>query len=260
MKELRIKPILRQKFSGLSSYSRTVTPIEGACLGANGLYMNGLTEEEEREFEKKLGLKEGTLSKKSPYWGTVLRLRLNNDKDTPLTLLDTPEDIIRERVIRAHPRIANSILEKNKPSAEFYIDDPEATAAVEAIKIDQELEAMEAMIKTTIEEKRGLLRLYGKRDVYKMTESMVKTELAKKVKEDPIEFLSKANDKQLKTRMLIEELIEVGMIKRKGNYYYNGEDLIGSSTDEVVAYLSDIKNQSVKLNLETKLKKYRQGK
>jgi hypothetical protein len=60
--------------------------------------------------------------------------------------------------------------------------------------------------------------------------------------------------------MLIEELIEVGMIKRKGNYYYNGEDLIGSSTDEVVAYLSDIKNQSVKLNLETKLKKYRQGK
>jgi len=259
-KQLVIKPRLRNKFSGLSSYSRTKTPIEGAQLNKFGWYNTGLTEDEERKYEKLLGLKQGELSKKSPFWGTVLKITLNNDKPTFIGLSGELDEL-KYKVILEHEKIANNYMELQKnPNAEFYIDDPESIAAMEASKIDLEMEAMEAMFKTTIEEKRGLLRLYGKKETQKMTESMVKATLAKLIKENPEEFIHKTKDKALKTKMLIEELLEVGLFKKKGNYYYNGEDLIGTSTEEIVGYLTDMKNQSVKLNLENKLKKYREGK
>jgi len=55
--------------------------------------------------------------------------------------------------------------------------------------------------------------------------------------------------------MFIYELLERKLLKRTGNYFIHNEDTIANSTDECVQYFNDPKNQSVKLALETKLKK-----
>ena len=68
------------------------------------------------------------------------------------------------------------------------------------------------------------------------------------------EFIRISKAKETPTKALLEALIEKDIIKKKGTYFYNGEDLLGSSTDEVVSYLTDIKNQAVKLALQGKLK------
>jgi sulfate adenylyltransferase subunit 1 (EFTu-like GTPase family) len=83
---------------------------------------------------------------------------------------------------------------------------------------------------------------------------MFKTELFKEVKKDFKEFIRVSKAKETPTKALLEALIEKDIIKKKGTYFYNGEDLLGSSTDEVVSYLTDIKNQAVKLALQGKLK------
>jgi len=253
-RQLIIRPIVRNRFSGKSAYDKTVTVIQGAQLSSTGLYKTGLTSQEERDFENEMGLAKGTLNRQnSSFWGD-LDIRLNNSKLTILNIL-TPLDDLKYRVLLEHDLIANTEhdVEKN-PGAKFYIYDPEAASKIENSKIDCEFEAVERFTNLSLEERKGLLRVYGKRGVDNLSETMVKTELYKFVKKDPKEFIRLSSSKTTPIRALLEALIEKNIIVKKGTYFYNGEDLIGGSTDEAVAYLSNPKNQAIKLSLEGTLK------
>lgn len=260
VKALVIKPIVRPKFSGVSSYSKTQTVFCGAELDPNGLYKTGLTREEEKHYESVLNLAQGTLGKKSPFWGD-LEIRINNDKPTRFTLSGYMDEL-KEKVIKAHSKIANSELHlAANPQAMFYIDDPEAKATLEAQKMDYELAALDAFTELLIEDKRSMLRLYGKSGIDNMSETMVKAELYKEVKKDPAYFVKiLQNPKLMKTTALLQELIEKRIVNKKGAYYYNNEDLMGKSTDDAVSYLMDLKNQSIKIDLEKRVKDLRKNK
>lgn len=249
-----IRPIIRNKFSGQSYYNKTVTVIMGAQLSNTGLHKTGLTPNEEKEFEKELNLPQGTLSKRNAdFWGDM-EVRLRNDKLTIFNIVNAYDEL-KFRMLQEHDWIANT--EHDVPgnsTARFYIYDPEAASKIEDEKMEYEFTAMEIFQAKTVEERRGLLRIYGKKGVDSMSETMVKTELFKELRKDFKEFIRLANAKDTPIRALLATLIEKDIIKKKGTYFYNGEDLLGSSTDEVVGYLSDIKNQAVKLALEGKLK------
>ena len=249
-----IRPIIRNKFSGQSYYNKTLTVIMGAQLSSTGLYKTGLTQKEEAEFEAELNLPKGTLSKRNAdFWGDM-EVRLRNDKLTIFNIVNAYDEL-KFRMLQEHDWIAkNEHAVQGNSTARFYIYDPDAAAKIEAEKMEYEFMAIEQFNAATIEEKRGLLRIYGKKGVDSMNETMVKAELYKHVKADFKEFIRLAKAKDTPIRALLEALIEKDIIKKKGTYFYNGEDLLGSSTDEVVGYLSDIKNQAVKLALEGKLK------
>ncbi len=249
-----IRPIIRNKFSGQSYYNKTQTVIGGAQLSANGLYKTGLSVTDEADFEKELNLPKGTLSKRNAdFWGDM-EVRLRNDKLTIFNIVNAYDEL-RFRMLQEHDKIARTEHDVvGNSTALFYIYDPEAASKIEDAKMEHEFTAMEAFHNTTVEERRGLLRIYGKRGVESMSETMVKTELFKEVKKDFKEFTRLATAKTTPIRALLEALIEKDIVKKKGTYFYNGEDLLGSSTDEVVGYLMDIKNQAVKLALEGKLK------
>lgn len=256
MKELIIKPVSKAKFSGISAHSKTVTVITGAQLSVRtGLYKTGLTIEEEAKYEELLNLPKGTLGKRNAdFWGT-LEIRLFNDKPTYFTIV-SPMDEIKAKVIMEHNLIANNELELTRnPKADFYIEDLESKAKVEEINLNTEFEAMEILMNTTIEEKRGLLKLYpNTKGVDTFSETLVKTELMKKLKEDPKRFIAFYKDPDLKVRILIEELLEAGKLTKKGSFYnYEGE-VIGSSVESAIAFFKDLKNQSVKLVAEQDLK------
>lgn len=254
IKQYVIRPIIRNKFSGQSYYNKTLTVIMGAQLSQNGLYKTGLSVNDEAHYEKELNLPKGHLNKRNAeFWGDM-EVRLRNDKLTIFNIV-TPYDELKFKMLQEHDWIANT--EHDVPgnsTAKFYIYDPEAASKIESAKMEFEFAAIEAFTSATIEEKRGLLRIYGKKGVDSMNETMVKTELYKFIKPDPKEFIRLCKAKDTPTKALLEALIEKDIIKKKGTYFYNGEDLLGSSTDEVVSYLSDMKNQAVKLALEGKLK------
>lgn len=249
-----IRPIIRNKFSGQSYYNKTLTVIMGAQLSSTGLYKTGLTPEDEKAFEAELNLTKGTLSKRNAeFWGDM-EVRLRNDKLTIFNIVNAYDEL-KFRMLQEHDWIAKTEHDvEGNSTARFYIYDPEAASKIEDAKINFEFEAIEEFTKTTVEERKALLRIYGKKGVDNMSETMVKTELYKQVKADPKEFIRLATAKDTPVRGLLATLIEKDIIKKKGTYFYNGEDLLGSSTDEVVSYLSDLKNQSVKLALEGKLK------
>lgn len=260
VKYLVIKPIVKPKFSGVSSYVKTQTVFCGAEMDSNGLYKTGLTREEEKEYEKILNLAPGTLGRKSEFWGN-LEIRVNNDKSTRFAL-SGPMDELREKVIMAHSKIANSELHlASTPNALFYIDDPEEKAKLESAKIDYELKALDEYTTLAIEDKRAMLRLYGHSGVDDMSETMIKTELYKEVKKDPMYFVKKlAKPQEMKNEALLKELIEKRIVTKKGAHYMYNEDTIGGSTDAALGYLADPKNQSIKLILMDKVKQLRKSK
>ena len=254
IKTIVIRPVTRLKFSGVSAYTRTTTKISTEINGETGLYKTGLTAKEAKDFEEALALPKGSLGPKSPWWGDIV-IRLNNDKATYFSFSGVLDEI-KYRVLVQSSKIANSELDiYNSPNVGFYIDDPEEKAKVESMSIDYELDAIEEFQKASVETKRSLLRLFGKKGLDDISETMLKAELYKKMKANPKMFVQYVKDPAMKVRALLEEAIEKRVLSKKGVYFYNGEDLIGSSTDEVIGYLSDIKNQTVKLAIENRVRK-----
>ncbi len=117
--------------------------------------------------------------------------------------------------------------------------------------------AIEMFQELAIEEKRSLLRVLGKSGIDNMSETMVKAELFKKVEDNPKNFLDIAKDLNMKIRALILEAVEKKVLVKRSSTFFYGEDAIGNSTDETLDYLTDIKNQTIKLAIENKVKKLR---
>lgn len=254
--EVQFKPVARAGYFGISSYAKSVTVL-GAEISKNG-YKTGLTKQEEAYFENKLNLKLGELDRHSEWWSDVFNtkhaLRLQNTKTTEL-VLDNPINQIKYKVALASSKIANSDIEKNKPTCMFYIADEEAKAKMELEAFNYEFEGMGRIHKMTPEEKREALRLFGKKGLDTMTETMLNTELVRESKKNPKTFVETLDDKDIKTKAFILELLEKGLLKRKGNQYIHGEDTIAVSTEDCVDFFNDVKNQTLKLTLTTRLKK-----
>lgn len=252
---VKIKRIPKVGYFNIGAYPRSVT-ILGCELGKSG-YKTGLTEAEQEEYEKALELKSGALGKHGSFWETFNvdhSIRLYNNKVTEIAT-DNLINQIKYKVLLASSKIANSEISKNDPNAIFYIDDQEAKAKMEQVVFNFEFEGMEKIMNLSPDEKRGTLRLFGKVGLDTMNETMLNSQLYQELKKDPKNFLETLSDINLNTKMFIQELVEKHILKRKGNYYIHGEDTIANSTDECVEYFNDIKNQSVKLTLETRLKK-----
>jgi hypothetical protein len=246
-KEVIIKPVVKPKFSGISSYSRAHYAIEGAQLGKSG-YKTGITEEEQKYFEKALRKPEGFLNPDNKeFWATMLGMNLPLDKPFFFSVT-TPLDELKLKVILQRSDIANNELElQRNPSAVFFIEDKEAKAKVEELAIDILMVANEAFNELTIDEKKGYLKLYGKKGVEDLSDRIIKTELYKEVNKDPKKFIDFTKNPDIALRIQIEEMLEQGTLTKKGSFYNFEQEVIGNSIDAVVAFFKDVKNQSVKI-------------
>lgn len=249
-KTIVIKPVSKVKFSGQTAYTNTRTSFEGAQLGKGG-YKTGLTKEEEIKFAEELNLPKGTLHKSNgEFWGNVLNMSIPNDK--PYTfVVDSLMDEIKLRVLMEHSAIANNEVELAKnPGALFYIEDKEAAAKVEELEINVKMDAHDALRELTVDEQKGYLKLYGRRGVDQLSERMIKTELFKKVEDDPKRFLTFVKNPDIALRIKIEDMLESGVLTKRGSYYQFENEVIGNSIEAVIAFFKDYKNQSLKIAAE----------
>jgi hypothetical protein len=255
VKTLVIKPVVKSKFSGQSSYSGTHTVYEGAQLGKGG-YKTGLTREEEIKFAEELNLPKGTLSRQNKdFWGSMLHLNLPNDKPYYFTV-DSLIDELRLRVIKNHSAIAPNELELAKnPNAEFYIEDAEAKAKGEEIVINFKMEAGEKFSSLSVVEKKGILKLYGKKGVDDMSETVIKTQLFKEVETNPKKFLELCNNPDIELMIEIQDMLETGVLVKKGQFYTFENETIGNSVEAVITFFKDMKNQSIKIAAKQATKK-----
>ena len=245
-KVVLIKPVKRPRFSGQSHYPNTGISFEGAQMSKDGTYKTGLTRQQEEEYCDILGLPKGTLSKNNDkYWGSMLNLRLPSDKPYRFPV-NTLLDQIKLNVLLLNNRIAKNETEVTSMT-DFYVDDLDAKAEVEEKTINLQMEAIDKLRDLTLKDKKGYLRLFGKKGVETLSESVINTALFKEANANPEKFISLYDNPDIKLRMKIEEMIETQVIKKKGNYYEFENEVLGTSIDSVVAFFKDVKNQSLKL-------------
>lgn len=250
-KEVLIQSLDRVQFSGISKYPRSVTTLTTE-LGPDGLYKTGLTEEEERKYEKLLGLKDGELSRRSEWWGS-LSISIRNRK---LTLsLEHPINYLKYKVLLESTKVANSVGEKNKwPDAMFVLYDEEENAKRENVSFNVKKKAYVELDKLSLAQKRGILKIFGKRKPETVSEEVIDNTISHIVESEPERFLTVAADKKLDKRIFVEDCIAEGIIHKTNNYFKNGDDPIGTDFEEVIDYLDDPENQNVYIGLKNKLK------
>lgn len=229
----------------------------------SGKMKNLLTDKEKKGLEFLLGM---DLSIYKDFWkqeyskGSVFPIFLGKD-DTRLDLSD-PMQYIIWKVLLASPIVANSMDEiRNKATYRFVM-------VAEGEKLRKEKDAVGAKIMafelyvTYKKDKsvlRYILRNLGKYTTHQQGMDFIQVEAAKLAESQSDLFVSITADEHLKSKVLIEECVEFGVINRiDGKLYTKDNDPIsGGETptmDIASKYLSSPLGTDIKFSLEAKLK------
>lgn len=245
---ISIRPIDRKNWAGMVRYPKckdTITTHQG-----RGGFHTGLTKEAQSLLERDLGHDEGTLASYSKFWMEYC-IHIH---DKPLTLdLSKPKDFLDYQVCLQSRRVANSVTEMDKwPKAEYVIYDAEEDAKKENTAVRERRKAFAKFGNMSTSEMKDVLKLMGKR-ADNMTATMVENEVDKLIQDNPSEFNRIIGLPNFKTRVLIEDLLQINAIRRNGTHYLVGDDVIGHDLETAVLYLEDAKNQNLLISLKNKL-------
>ena len=245
--------------------SRTFTvPI----LESTGAYVNVLTNTEKAFLENIMGLEDNALSvyqRENNFWANY-SVRLTKS-DTFLDL-SNPEDFIKYKVLIANKDFI-------APSLQTLQESPRATYQFVIISENEESKQANKQLSASMEaymllgkhqEDKSLLKfvaetLDGRPISDKADLSFITAAIQKNIQANPRLFISLVKDPFLTTKVLIQQCIEQGFIRKRGDYLYLAADnspLCGINEDPTLntaaKFLNTPKNQEIKFTLEAKLK------
>lgn len=241
---------------------------------SSGLYVNVLTDSEKAYLENIMGLEPNALSvyrKTNNFWDDsndtgISRVTLR--KQDNILDLSSPEDYIKYKILLANKNmIAGSI--------EEYQDHPKATYQYVIMQEDSEMKQSKNEMNTVMQCYKEYGKVENDKDVLKMIiETLDGRPFAANTKLESLQgqiniliqrnaksFLKVITDPYLKTKVLIRECIEQGIIARRGDFLYNrdtnmplcenGED---PTLNVAARYLNNPKHQEILFALQSRMK------
>lgn len=240
-------------------------------LRSTGQYKNVLTNEEKDFLEEALGLDYNALSvykKENNFWDNY-QVRIENAKEGIHLKLSDPEDYIKYKVLLANSDIV-------APSVQERIDRPKATYRyemvreneedfIETVKMDATMESYKEFgkIEGNLDTMRVLVELLDARP-YSPNEKAVflKSRIKANIDADPKKFLAAITDPLLPAKVLVRRGVELGVLSKRGDYYYlKADDSPLCETGETptlsvaAKYLNLPAHQDVKFILESEVGK-----
>lgn len=234
-------------------------------LMRNGDFKNVLTNDEKEFLEKYMHLEKDALSvykKENNYWQDI---RVKLEKGENFFDLSSPEDYIKAKVALANDNIVAPSIDviNNKASYKFYaikegdedrINHRSLTAKQEAYKLYGKIEDDEDALKYVIRVING--SNIAKNTKLSTIQGWVGTILDEKTKE----FNLILNDKQFRTKILIDKGVQAGAIAYRDGKYYTAEGapmangLQEPTLQNAANYLDMPINQPVRMKIETRIK------
>lgn len=241
---------------------------------SSGRYVNVLTDSEKDFLEECMGLEKNALSiykKEHNFWddsnesgGAKVILR----KQDNFLDLSSPEDYIKYKILLANKDIVASSLKELE-------DHPKATYQFVIIGENEETKRAKTSMSNTmmcykeygkIENDADTLRLIirildGKTYARSAKLEFLQTKINDLIQASPKNFLKVVTDPSLPTKVLIESALGLGVIAKRGDYYYlksDGSPLCEDGeepTFNVAAkYINNPKHQDVMLDIQTLVK------
>jgi hypothetical protein len=281
-KKIFITPIQLDNVSGIfkdakyeaSMYSETkrslVTPIN-----TKGYIIDPLTKEEKEFFTKELNISFDVY--KDPltcFWSTE-QARLTFEKkgmsaETAGVTLDLNDtiDYLLYKMALSNPRVAKNWKDRFNPNFEFVIKDLDSEEKEEIDFGKMRLDVMSYIVenKSNYKALYDLLRLYTGASAIKKkvgqnnSTEWLASELGKLVENKRsvtvLYELLKLNPAELSLKIFIEDAIEVGAIRKKGNEFeIEGVETPFYQKSEVADFINDKKNQAIKLRIKSLIEK-----
>lgn len=268
---VKVKPILRNRPNAITAQNELtkfrmpgtqvtfVVPVQ-----RNGKYVQILSDEEKEFFEdmEKSGMSfnKGDLSvykDKSNFYET-LKYSLGSD-EIELDLSRGWDYIMYKLLLAQTDLISPTWEDRNKKATYLYaIVDEAKEADAEAETITMEQEAWELFGKLTASRANmtNFLKVLGKNFNEDTNDSVLKGEIRKLLTSTNgvRRFLEITKDVHYDTKLFIFEALRKGGLKQShGRFYMADGEFIGTSIDEVVAYLDNPKNSEAYVNLKAKV-------
>lgn len=266
-----VKPVPTKKWHGKDGKDSFSRPQSFDVLydSSTGGYATGLTEEEEREYGKKMGVDlSNKFHQEEPhdYWGTTAaRIKLPNH--TMAFNLAIASDYVKVKNMKASKLVANSLQEWEAgkwPEATHIIYDEAQEVDLKASKIQNYQKCLVILSKMSTDEKTNMMALLSDKSSSGRSNNFVDVELNSLLSsvENPQgadakieEFLryAKMDAAESTTRAQILEGIHKGVITKEGHsHYYMGEKL-GHDFEATVAYFMEPNNQQIKIAILEKI-------
>jgi len=248
--------------------AETATRVFTVPILSNGAYKNILTNEEKDYLEAAMGLPKNALSvylKENNYWSSQ-QVRLT--KSDSYLDLSAPADYIKYKILLANTDFIAPNLEtvNNYPKATYQFvlisEKDEIQTSRDAMTIFMEASEAFSKIGNDVSTLRLIIEtLEGRPTSPNVKLDFLKPQVFRQMQANPRHFLSIAQDKMLPTKVLIKEAVEVGLIRKRGDFYYLTSDnspLSAGNEDPILSnvckYLNQPSNQEKKLMLEAKIK------
>lgn len=228
---------------------------------------NVLTDTEKKGLEYLMNV---NLSIYSDFWKGYNKESLfpiGLGKDNLKLNLSDPEQYIQYKVLINNPMIATSEEDLRRRSTYKYIIVKEADSInEEESKINQKETAYElySAIKNDSAKMRFILRQFGKYTSVDQKLKFLRSEIGKLIDTSTRAFINYASDDKLEIKVLIQEGLELGVIRKLDDKYYtaDSESLADEGQDSTIenaaAYLSSPIGQELRLSIEARIKNARE--
>lgn len=250
-----LKAISKDDWSKVNRFSNTFLTLTPGLDKAGNPRAILTDPKEENEFEAKLNLHPGALSRYSDFWDTF-QVRVGKDG---LVLDDTdPEDLLKIKFLKGDNLVACGAAElRTKPHAEFILSSPEEDAKVKNEGREHKKKAYSEFSKLTPNDMRDVLLLFGK-TADDLSNDIVEDQLASLMEVDYKKFVNVVTDKNFAKKVLLTKAYNNGTVRRSAMSdhadFYFGEVLLGHDINEACEFLNLKSNTETYLGIKKELK------
>lgn len=261
---VEVKPLPKVQWHGKKGKDNFAVPkvIEVLYDHSKGKYATGLTEEEEVEYSKLLGVDLSAVfnpTEPHPYWPTkAAQITLPNY--TIVFDSNKPQEYVKIRNLKASKFVANSIREYEAgefPDATHVIYDEESEVKSKATKLAQRDEATIFKSKMSADDKVSMIQILSNKSVRGRSDDFLNVELSDIIEGNPEEFLriARMGKEEVYNKAKILEATHKGVINKEASGYFWMGEQIGMDLDDAAKWFADLKNQKIKLSILERLDK-----
>lgn len=259
---VEVRPLPEKKWHGKSGKESFAQPkaIEVLYDSNTGKYATGLTEEEAKDYGKRLGVDLSDTfnpTEPHPYWSTKpATIKLENF--TQLLNTDKPVDFVKVKNMKASKFVANSqrAYEAGEyPDATHVIFDEEEEVSLKATKVQMKEKAYIIASKMSNDDKAAMVQILSSKTVRKRSPNFIDVEVADIIENKTSDFIRFANmgREEVNIRALVLELLNKNILtKEAGSVYYMGE-IIGIDYEGAIEWFRNPQNSKMKVAILEKV-------
>lgn len=187
-----------------------------------------------------------------PQNGVELDISMDEDGE-PVA----PLDYVKFRFAALHPHVAED-QDTAGVGTRYYFFDPAKDERIRVAETRQRKDAYKALILVCEDENKmdQVLQAYGKRTAQK-SQDQKELMLEDLMDEDPNEFIRVCEDKNLEFLALINECLDESVLRKSGNTYLYGDEVLGEDLEQTVRHLKLKRNSGMLQDIKAKLQAFK---